>query len=80
MQHESTCIYVRGGGIIAEELLSTFYASQYVCFFRSQQYEFVRAKIPDTSEQKVEFSKKLRKYNISLFQYAAVLQQKEIKP
>lgn len=45
-----------------------------------QQYEFVKAKIPSETEKKVEFSRKLRKYNISLSQYDTAFKQKEIRP
>ena len=44
-----------------------------------QQYEFTMMKLPDTTDEKAEFSRKLQKYNVSLVQYAAAFKQKEIK-
>ena len=44
-----------------------------------QQYEFTKAKIPDSIADQEQFMKKLKKY-VSLAQYANSLQQKEIKP
>jgi hypothetical protein len=40
----------------------------------------MKAKMPTETEMKVEFSHKLRKYNISLSQYDTAYKQKEIKP
>lgn len=52
----------------------------YVWLLLLQQYEFEKATIPDDPVEKVDFSKKLGKYNISLLQYMRILLQKEIKP
>ena len=41
-------------------------------------FEFMKATIPTESEMKVEFSHKLRKYNISLSQYKTAYKQKKI--
>jgi len=46
----------------------------------AQQYEFTKQQIPDAQAEKVDFSHKLMKYNISLQQYSAAIKQKEIKP
>ena len=45
-----------------------------------QQYEFEKVGIPSVTEQKLELSRKLNKYNMSLIQYSKTLAQKEIKP
>jgi len=52
----------------------------HVCLSFLQQYEFTKTKIPNSTDKKVEFSKKLRKYNISLSQYETAYKQMEIKP
>ena len=38
-----------------------------------QQYEFRKAPIPSSKEDRVEFSRKLSKYNITLSQYENTL-------
>ena len=44
-----------------------------------QQYEFEKVQIPENQEGKVELSKKLSPYGVSLTQYARALNQPEIK-
>ena len=44
------------------------------------QFEFTKAPLPDSKEDKIDFSKKLLKYNITLAQYESTLAQREIKP
>ena len=54
----------------------TFYIS-----FVLQQFEFTKTPLPPTSkDDKIEFTKKLLKYNITLAQYENTLSQSEIKP
>ena len=40
---------------------------------------FIKEAIPDDSDQKIEFSKKLMKYRVSLLEYSTALQQDEIR-
>ena len=41
--------------------------------FVLQQFEFTKAPLPTFKEDKIEFSKKLLKYNITLAQYESTL-------
>lgn len=43
-----------------------------------QQYEFKKVEIPKESEKRVDLSKKLGKYNVSLTQYDSALRLPEI--
>ena len=45
-----------------------------------QNIEFHKATIPDDSEEKIAFAKKLAKFKVSLSKYNGVLSQKELKP
>ena len=44
------------------------------------QFEFTKTPLPTSKEDKIEFSKKLLKYNITVAQYENTLSQSEIKP
>ena len=50
--------------------------------FVLQQFEFTKTPPPTSNykEEKIEFSKKLVKYDITLAQYESTLTQSEIKP
>ena len=48
-------------------------------FLVLQQFEFSKAAIPSSKEERVERVRKLSKYNIPLAQYENALQQREIK-
>ena len=48
--------------------------------FVLQQFEFTKTPLPASKEDKIEFTKKLLKYNITLMQYESTLAQSEIKP
>lgn len=45
-----------------------------------QQFELEKASIPTSKEERIEFARKLSKYNISLTQYEHILARAEIKP
>ena len=56
-----------------------FFGASIIYAYFIQQYEFEKAKVPDDTEQKVQFAKKLSKYGTSLIQYTRSLLQQEIK-